>query len=153
MSIFRRDAAASARPPAAASAGENPAGPRVRLTQVAPGSRIEGEISGATEVLIEGEVSGTVKVDATVVVGPEGVVRGPVSGRVVKVAGKVLGDVRGSDRVEVGPAATLEGDIAAPRVVIAEGAFFKGKVEMQGEKSKAGRPPEATAAAESKRES
>jgi cytoskeletal protein CcmA (bactofilin family) len=51
--------------------------------------------------------------------------------------------------VEVGPAATLEGDISAPRVVIAEGAFFKGKVEMQGEKSKPGRPQPA---AEPKRE-
>ncbi|MEA2690842.1 MAG: hypothetical protein QOJ16_229, partial [Acidobacteriota bacterium] len=86
---------------------------------------------------------------ATVVIGAEGVVRGPVSGRVVKVAGRVTGNVRGSDRVEVGPAATLEGDISAPRVVIAEGAFFKGKVEMQGEKSKPGRPQPA---AEPKRE-
>jgi cytoskeletal protein CcmA (bactofilin family) len=149
MSIFRREVAASARPSVAAPPGEVTSGPRVGLTQVAPGSRIQGEVSGSTELLIEGEVEGTIRVDATVVIGAEGVVRGPVSGRVVRVAGRVMGNVRGSDRVEVGSAATLEGDISAPRVVIAEGAFFKGKVEMQGEKSNAGRPH---AAAEPKRE-
>jgi cytoskeletal protein CcmA (bactofilin family) len=151
MSIFRRDTGAPTRSPAAAAPVGDSTGssPRGRLTQVAPGSRIKGEVTGSTELLIEGEVDGTVAVDATVVIGAEGVVRGPVSGRVVKVAGRVTGNVRGSDRVEVGPAATLEGDISAPRVVIAEGAFFKGKVEMQAEKSKPGRPQPA---AEPKRE-
>jgi cytoskeletal protein CcmA (bactofilin family) len=149
MSIFRREVAAPARPSVAAPGGDVSSSPRGRVTQVAPGSRIEGEVTGSTELLIEGEIEGTVRVDAVVVIGAEGVVKGPVSGSVVKVIGRVTGNVRGSDRVEVGPAAILEGDISAPRVVIAEGAFFKGMVEMQGEKSKPGR---LQAAAEPKRE-
>jgi cytoskeletal protein CcmA (bactofilin family) len=152
MSIFRRDAAGPARPPAAVPVDEAPAAPRGQLTLIAAGSRVTGDITGATEVLIEGEVSGTVKVEATVVVGAEGVVRGPITARRVRVAGRVSGDVRGSDRVEVGPAATLEGDISAPRVVISEGAFFKGRVEMQGEKARAGLPSPEEAAAEPARE-
>ncbi len=151
MSIFRRDTAAPARPAAASAA---PAGetstPRSGATHVAPGTRIEGQVTGATELLIEGEIVGTVKVEATVTVGASGVVHGPITGRLVKVAGKVIGNVRGTDRVEVGPAAVLEGDIAAPRVVIAEGAFFKGMVEMKGEKTQPSRPQQA---AETKRES
>jgi cytoskeletal protein CcmA (bactofilin family) len=148
MSIFRRDSAASNRPSASppgsggapgAPAGAADAGLRPRSTQIAPGTRIKGEVGGPTDVLIEGEVDGAVKVEGAVVVGAEGAVKGPVSGRVVRVAGKVVGNVRGSERVEVGPAAILEGDIFAPRVVIAEGAFFKGKIEMLGEKSKPGR--------------
>jgi cytoskeletal protein CcmA (bactofilin family) len=150
MSIFRRDSAAPDRPPAASVAppAEN-SGPRGRVTQVAPGTRIKGEVTGATELWIEGEIEGTVRVESTVVVGAEGVVKGPITGRLVRVAGKVIGNVRGTDRVEVGAAAVLEGDISAPRVVIAEGAFFKGMVEMQGEKSKPSRPQQA---AEPKRE-
>jgi cytoskeletal protein CcmA (bactofilin family) len=142
MSIFRRDAAAPVRSPSAPPA-EATSTPRGRVTQIAPGSRIQGEVTGGTELLIEGEIDGTVKVEATVVVGAEGVVKGPITARVIRVSGKVTGNVRGSDRVEVGPSATLEGDISAPRVVIAEGAFFKGKVEMQVEKSTAGRHPQA----------
>jgi cytoskeletal protein CcmA (bactofilin family) len=150
MSIFRRDTAAPARPAVASapSAGETSA-PGGRTTFVALGTRIEGQVTGSTELLIEGEIAGTVTVEATVTVGASGVVKGPVTGRLVKVAGKVVGNVRGTDRVEVGPAAVLEGDIAAPRVVIAEGAFFKGMVEMKGEKSTPSRPQQA---AEPKRE-
>jgi cytoskeletal protein CcmA (bactofilin family) len=142
MSIFRRDTAAPARPAAASTAfpEETTSSPRIRTTHVAAGTRIAGEVTGSTELWIDGEVEGTVNVEATVVVGPEGVVKGPITGRLVKLAGKVIGNVRGTDRVEVGPAAVLEGDIAAPRVVIAEGAFFKGMVEMKGEQSKPSRP-------------
>ncbi|HZF07524.1 MAG TPA: polymer-forming cytoskeletal protein [Thermoanaerobaculia bacterium] len=133
MSIFRRDTAAPARPSGvAAPPADASSTPRSRITQIAPGSRIQGEVTGATELLVEGEVVGTIRVEATVEVGAAGVVKGPITAQVVRVAGKVIGNVRGTDRVEVGAAAVLEGDIAAPRVVIAEGAFFKGKVEMRG---------------------
>ena len=70
--------------------------------------------------------------------GPEGVVTGPIEAPVVRIGGRVIGDVAASDRVEVSPSGSLEGDITAPRVVIAEGAFFKGKVAMRsggGEKN------------------
>ncbi|HTQ78623.1 MAG TPA: polymer-forming cytoskeletal protein [Thermoanaerobaculia bacterium] len=143
MSIFRRDPPAPSRPASAAATEGVSSAPPARRTQIAAGTKIKGEVTGSAELLIDGEVEGTVKVEATVVVGAGGVVRGPITAQVVKVAGKVTGNLRGGDRVEVGPEATLEGDISAPRVVIAEGAFFKGKVEMQGEKSKAVRHPQA----------
>jgi hypothetical protein len=75
-------------------------------------------------------VQGRIRLDGRAVVGPAGIVRGLISARAVVVAGTVEGDVRGSERVEVAASAKLLGDIAAPRVTIAEGAFFKGKVEM-----------------------
>jgi cytoskeletal protein CcmA (bactofilin family) len=104
-----------------------------RLTHIAQGTRLQGEVTGATEVLIEGEVVGEVRVDSTVVVGADGLVQGPVSAQVVRIGGRVVGNVQASDRIEVAPSGTLEGDVVAPRIVIAEGAFFKGRVEMKGE--------------------
>jgi cytoskeletal protein CcmA (bactofilin family) len=141
--MFRRD-----RPSAPdAAGGRVPDGPApARLTRIAPGTRVSGAIGGATELLVEGEVEGEIRVEAPVVVGPGGVVRGPIAAPVVRVAGQVLGDVRAGDRVEVGPGGTLEGDITAPRVVIAEGAFFKGNVEMQGDKARGDRPSGGPAA-------
>src|SRR5215203_6779234 len=134
MSIFRRENASAA--PAMSGGSSEPSGPsqRRRITHVAPGTRLAGEVTGSTELLIDGEIEGEIRVDATVTVGAEGAVHGPISAPVVRVAGRVVGNVVASDRVEVAPSGSLEGDVAAPRIVISEGAFFKGKVEMKGEK-------------------
>ena len=103
-----------------------------RITHIAPGTRIQGQLAGPTELLIEGEVEGEIRVDAAVMIGTDGVVHGPVSAHVVRVGGRVFGNVTASERVEVASSGSLEGDVAAPRIVIAEGAFFKGRVEMTG---------------------
>ena len=133
MSIFRRETPSAA--PAGGSA-EPPAGsPQRRRTHVASGTRLRGEIGGATEVLVEGEVTGEVRVDAPVIVGTDGVIEGPVTAPVVRVGGRVIGDVQAADRVEVLATGSVEGNISAPRIVISEGAFFKGSVEMTGDKS------------------
>lgn len=136
MSLFRREAEdpQPAYPYRQGAAGAAPAAaPRDRaVTRIAEGTRVRGEITGATELLVEGEVEGEIRLDARAVVGPAGRVRGQVAARSVLVAGTVEGDVRGAERVEVGASGKLEGDIVAPRVTIAEGAFFKGKVEMSG---------------------
>jgi cytoskeletal protein CcmA (bactofilin family) len=142
MSIFgRRDNAGSAPGGSqdtslpSSSPAPSPSRPQQRrITHIAPGTRIKGEITGPTELLVEGEIEGEVRVEAPVMVGSEGVVQGPVSAQVVRVGGRVLGNVTATERVEVAPSGTLEGDILAPRVIIAEGAFFKGRVEMKSDK-------------------
>ncbi len=102
------------------------------MSRIAEGTRISGQVSGSTELVIEGEIEGKIDVDSRVVIGGSGTVRGEIKARSVLAAGKVFGNVRGHERVEVGASGSLEGDISAPRVTIAEGAFFKGKVEMSG---------------------
>jgi cytoskeletal protein CcmA (bactofilin family) len=64
----------------------------------------------------------------------------------VRVAGQVVGNVTGAERVEVNAAGSVEGDIAAPRVVIAEGAFFKGKIDMKSDHDGESRRPVKTGA-------
>jgi len=107
------------------------------MTHIAPGTRVVGQLTGPTELLIEGEVEGEVRVDAAVMIGADGVVKGPILANVVRVGGRVEGNVQATERVEVAPSGTLEGDITAPRVIIAEGAFFKGRVEMRPQEKKA----------------
>ena len=137
MSIFRRENG-PASPASSGGSSESPASSsqKRRLTHIAPGTLVQGTVSGPTELLIEGEVQGEIRVDSLVMIGGDGAVEGPISAPVVRVGGRVVGDVRASDRVEVAASGSLEGDISAPRVVIAEGAFFKGRVEMTGEKSR-----------------
>jgi cytoskeletal protein CcmA (bactofilin family) len=133
MPIFRREneepsPSTSVHPP---SPAPGPARERP-VSRIAEGTRISGQVTGSTELLIEGELEGKIDVDARVVIGGSGTVRGEIKARSVLAAGKVFGNVRGRERVEVGASGSLEGDISAPRVTIAEGAFFKGKVEMSG---------------------
>jgi cytoskeletal protein CcmA (bactofilin family) len=146
MSLFRRGDANS---PSAAPGGSPDFAPsssssssssaaaaqRRRVTHIAPGTRVEGRLSGPTELLIEGEVTGEIAVEAAVMIGADGVVAGPVSAKTVRVGGRVTGNIHATERVEVAPSGALEGDISAPRVVIAEGAFFKGRVEMRSERA------------------
>jgi cytoskeletal protein CcmA (bactofilin family) len=141
MPMFRREAPAGApasgtSAAAASGAGDLAAGRRPAATVVAPGTRIQGTVSGTTELQVLGEVEGEVRVDALVVIGGGGAVAGPVHGKVVRVVGQVSGDVTAGDLVEVAASGSLEGDIAAPRVVISEGAFFRGNIEMKGDKSR-----------------
>jgi cytoskeletal protein CcmA (bactofilin family) len=138
MPIFRRETASPA------SGGSSESLQKRRITHVAPGTCLRGEVTGATELLIEGEVEGEIRVDAPVTVGAEGSVRGPIAAPVVRVVGSVVGNVLASDRVEVAPSGSVEGDIAAPRIVIAEGAFFKGRVEMTGAKQETLPPSPST---------
>jgi len=143
MSIFRRETPAESNAHSGATAeSSSGSSPRRRLTHIAAGTRLEGEISGATEVLVDGEVAGQVRVEAPVVVGADGVVEGPIAAPVVRVGGRVVGDVLATDRVEVLATGGLEGNISAPRVVVSEGAFFKGRIEMtKAQESPAAPPP------------
>lgn len=141
MAIFRRDSEPDS-PPGTASR-ERPVRPRAapasasrsRHTLIAPGTEMVGEITGATDVAIEGDLQGEVRIDGTVRVGPEGRVRGALEARVVEIGGKVKGDVRGRERIVLDASAELLGDLSAPRVEIHEGAFFKGAVEMTGDET------------------
>jgi cytoskeletal protein CcmA (bactofilin family) len=133
MSIFGRRENTGSAPASPGGSPDQPSPSRPqqrRITHIAPGSRIQGQLSGPTELLVEGEVEGEIRVDSTVMIGTEGTVQGPVSAQVVRIGGRVFGNVTASDRVEVAPSGSLEGDVAAPRIIIAEGAFFKGRVEM-----------------------
>ncbi|HKH47880.1 MAG TPA: polymer-forming cytoskeletal protein [Thermoanaerobaculia bacterium] len=145
MALFRRDTGSSSpaspggssdSPSPSLSSSSSSSAQRRRVTHIAAGSKIEGKLSGPTELLIEGEVEGEIRVESAVMVGTEGVVRGPISAQVIRVGGRVVGDVQAADRVEVAPSGSLEGDISAPRVVIAEGAFFKGRIDMRSDRDK-----------------
>ncbi len=140
MSLFRRETDQSPEQPVP----EQPARPAPRqpvkkkstsgvTTQIAAGSKVIGHVTGAADLVVDGVVKGEIQLESRVVVGSEGCVEGKIIARSVEVGGKVLGNVEGSERVEVRATGRFEGDVTAPRVLIAEGAFFKGKVEMAEE--------------------
>jgi len=127
--MLNREADNPSRPGAGSTPGPVSSGASTS-TYIAPGAKIQGEISGKTEVVIDGELEGRVKLNQLVTVGSQGLVKGEIHAQAVRVSGKVQGDIVGRDRVEVMATGSIEGDITAPRVIVADGAFLKGKVEM-----------------------
>ena len=95
---------------------------------------VKGELSGSEDLYLDGEVEGTIELrDHTLVVGPNGRIRAHISAREVILHGKAEGNVSGSERVELKKSCVLVGDISTQRIVIEDGAFFKGSVDLHRE--------------------
>ncbi len=100
--------------------------------------RIKGEVTGNEDLLIEGRVEGSVDLRAhSVTVGTQGDVRASIVGRIVTVEGRVRGDLTAEEQIVLLSSADVEGDLAAPRVVLEDGAGFRGGVDM-GDRAPAG---------------
>jgi cytoskeletal protein CcmA (bactofilin family) len=93
---------------------------------------IKGELNGSEDLTIEGHVEGTIQLkDHVLTIGPNGKIKAQVFAKSVIVLGEVTGNVTASDKVDIRDNGSVDGDIIAPRVAIAEGAHFRGSVDMQ----------------------
>jgi cytoskeletal protein CcmA (bactofilin family) len=93
---------------------------------------IDGEISGEEHLVVHGTVKGRIIVRDSLVVENGGLVEATVETSSITVNGTVNGDISASERAELRPNSTVVGDIRAPRILIADGASFKGNVDMGG---------------------
>ena len=112
---------------------------------------IKGELNGSEDLTIEGHVEGTIQLKENVLtIGPNGRIKAQVFAKSVIVLGEVTGNVTASDKVDIRDNGSVDGDIIAPRVAIAEGAHFRGSVDMQ-RKGGPGQAKEAKTAAQPQR--
>ena len=115
---------------------------------------IKGELSGSEDLTIEGQVDGKIELRQNVLtIGPNGKIKAQVFAKSVVILGEVTGNVTATEKVDIRDNGSVDGDIAAPRVAIAEGAHFRGSIDMQrtGSKSsdqKSESKPAAAAAAQ-----
>jgi cytoskeletal protein CcmA (bactofilin family) len=92
---------------------------------------IRGEVIGDEDLVIQGRVEGSVNLKQhAVTIGPEGEVTADVSGRIVTVEGHVEGNLRADEQVILRGTARVHGDITSPRVMLEDGAYFRGGVDM-----------------------
>ena len=93
---------------------------------------IKGELSGSEDLTIEGQVDGKIELRQNVLtIGPNGKIKAQVFAKSVVILGEVTGNVTASEKVDIRDNGSVDGDIAAPRVAIAEGAHFRGSIDMQ----------------------
>jgi cytoskeletal protein CcmA (bactofilin family) len=99
---------------------------------------IKGELSGSEDLYLDGEVEGNIDLrNHNLVIGPNGRVRANVHAKDIVIHGKVDGNITGVDKVELKKSALLNGDISTQRIVIEDGAFFKGAIDIRKGEPKA----------------
>ena len=108
---------------------------------------IKGELNGSEDLTIEGHVEGKIELkDHVLTIGANGRVKAQVFAKAVIILGEVTGNVTASEKVDIRDNGSVDGDIISPRVAIAEGAHFRGSVDMQrkaGQAQPAAKPTQA----------
>lgn len=108
-----------------------PIEPSAEVVRVGRSIVIKGEISGAQDLTLEGRLEGKIELkDNRVTISESGIVNGEIFARQIAIQGQVVGNVYAEERVEIKSSGSLRGDIVAPRLIIEDGAYFKGSVEM-----------------------
>jgi cytoskeletal protein CcmA (bactofilin family) len=93
---------------------------------------IKGELSASEDLTIEGQVEGKVDLrQNTLTIGTNARITAQVSAKVVIVMGHVAGNISATEKVDIRDNGSVDGDLSAPRVAIAEGAHFRGSIDMQ----------------------
>jgi cytoskeletal protein CcmA (bactofilin family) len=93
---------------------------------------VKGELSGSEDLALEGTIEGTIELrNSVLTIGPNGRVKAQVFAKTVIVAGVVNGNITASERIDIREEASVDGNIVSPRVAIADGAHFRGSVDIQ----------------------
>lgn len=112
--------------------------PAARPASAAPGQaaigkslKIKGSIAGAQDLYVDGEVDGTIELEAnSLTIGPNGKVDAEISAKDIIIEGKVTGNVKAGDRVDIRKTGSLHGDLSTARIVIEDGAVFRGSIDI-----------------------
>ena len=144
MALFTKDQTPTPPRPQTTPVVSVPTTPGTTSTFFGPNVLIDGTISGTEPVLIQGTVRGKINLSSDLQIGKNARVEASVHAKNVTVEGKVTGDISADDRLELVQSATVDGNIKAPRIIVAEGAKFRGSVDMGSQR------PREDAAAKSK---
>lgn len=100
-------------------------------SSIGSGLKIRGELSGSSDLYIDGEAQGKITlVDSRVTIGPNGRVQADIEAREIVIEGTVQGNLKARDSVRLGSSSKVQGSVMTPRIGIDDGAKLRGKVEM-----------------------
>jgi cytoskeletal protein CcmA (bactofilin family) len=99
-------------------------------TIIGPSILINGKLSGDEDLTVRGRVEGELSLTRTLIVEPSGIVKANVQVKNAIISGVVVGNITATESVELTREGRMVGDIASPRVIIVDGASFRGRVDM-----------------------
>jgi cytoskeletal protein CcmA (bactofilin family) len=93
--------------------------------------KIKGKISSDEYLTVEGQIEGNIDISKTLTIGKNGYVNGKINADIVKLDGKAKGNITAASKLEIASSGTFQGTITSDKLVIDEGAVFKGKVNVE----------------------
>lgn len=145
------DAQAARAPQGGQAMGTNAPGaaPKANSAFISGTISIKGELSGTEDVVVAGEFEGNINLPSqSLTITQSGKVRADVHANVVEIQGELIGDIEGVDKVLITPTGRMQGNIKSPRVILDDGAQFKGSIDMEPAPQPAPRQPAPKPAAE-----
>ncbi len=138
----RHDPTPAAPPPPPVAAAPQPV-PQVRKQPavIGPSMSIKGDIHAREELMVDGEVEGTIESQSQITVGANGKVKSNIRAREVIVYGSVRGNVEVTDKIAIRDQGSLVGDIKAAGISIDDGAYFKGSIDIMRPEPKVSTKP------------
>ena len=104
---------------------------RVSAATIGKAVKIVGQIYSKEDLYVDGEIEGTVEaLEHKLTIGPHGPVHAGIKAREVVALGNITGNVEASDKIEIHKEAKLVGDIRTARIIIEDGAYFKGSIDI-----------------------
>ena len=128
MALFSKDPTPSTAPRPQSRPGDSQ--PAFQGTYFGPNVTVDGTVSGSEPVVVDGTIKGAINLTADLRVGIKARIEAKVHARNVIVEGKLDGDISADERVELVASAAVDGNIRAPKIIVAEGAKFRGNVDM-----------------------
>ncbi len=105
---------------------------------IGPKIRFKGELVGEEDLLIQGQIDGTIDLKGNnLTIGNQGVIKANVLAKTVTVEGNVEGDIFGQERIAILSSSNVRGNLVAERVTLEDGARFRGSIDMDVEAHKA----------------
>jgi cytoskeletal protein CcmA (bactofilin family) len=117
--------------------GKAAEGFRADMAHIGKSVVIKGQLSGSEDLYLDGEVEGQIELNGnSLTIGPNGRIRANIHAREVVVHGRLDGNIVALERVELKQSSVLNGDVVARRILIEDGAFLKGSVDIQKDSAK-----------------
>jgi cytoskeletal protein CcmA (bactofilin family) len=125
--------------PAAAGTPASPGSAIRTPASLGPGLKIKGELTGHEDLKLECKIEGAISLGGhRLSVGSTARIHADIVAREVVVAGEVTGNVSARDRIEIKKGGSIVGDLTTARIVIEDGAFFKGAIEIDSSNTQVG---------------
>lgn len=115
---------------APAAATSHPAGGSGGVTVIGESLRIQGTLTSNEEIVVNGELNGQLQMNHRLTIGAKGKVEAGVHAKEVIIAGSVKGNVDATERITLRAGANLVGDVKTAGIVIEDGAYFKGGIDI-----------------------
>jgi len=106
---------------------------RSSMSYLGKSMKIKGKISSDEYLTVEGQVEGNIEISKTLTIGKNGYVNGTINADIVKLDGKAEGNITAATKLEIASTGTFQGTIRSDKLVIEDGATFKGKVNVEDE--------------------